>query len=334
MRRSHEGLSWGWNSFAEYLDACDTAQRHGHRHAGPPRRAASPRDGRARRRLVRMPRPTTSRRWDRSPPRRSRRVRSGSRTSRTSNHARRRPATSRPTLTAAAGRARRHRRGRRRRPAPACSSSCRTSSTSTPSSQIVPRSMAERSRVDRCRSRSSRAQERTEFSTSDLLELIDRGERRRRARSPASARSRPIGILLGFECTLNPFMRNPVGVEVADPAAGRTGRRAERPRPSRAGVSTAGRRVPTRPSSAGAHREVRDACSRWVESPYYEPAADQTVVDARAAAAGVSPAEFALDLLLTDGGTNMLWLPFTQLRQGQSRRHPRAADPRLHGARR
>ncbi len=47
----HEGITWDWESFPEYLDAVGShAVRARHRRAGPPRRAARLRDGRARRR--------------------------------------------------------------------------------------------------------------------------------------------------------------------------------------------------------------------------------------------------------------------------------------------
>ena len=46
----HEGLSWAWQSFPEYLDDIDAKPaRHRPRRPGPPRRDAPPRDGRARR---------------------------------------------------------------------------------------------------------------------------------------------------------------------------------------------------------------------------------------------------------------------------------------------
>ena len=45
-----EGITWGWETFPEYLDALDTMPRvDGRRHAGAARRGARLRDGRARR---------------------------------------------------------------------------------------------------------------------------------------------------------------------------------------------------------------------------------------------------------------------------------------------
>ena len=119
---------------------------------------------------------------------------------------------------------------------------------------------------------------------------------------------RPIGILLGFECTLNPFMRNPGWQEIADMA----------PAQRVAALQDPDRRQRLLQSSGGVERvlvgggiiENFHNMFEMGEWPYYEPAPDQTVAR-RAEAHGVDPAEFALDLLLKNDGTNMLWVPFT-----------------------
>jgi N-acyl-D-aspartate/D-glutamate deacylase len=119
---------------------------------------------------------------------------------------------------------------------------------------------------------------------------------------------RPIGILLGFECTLNPFMRNPVWQEVAGLA----------PKERVAALNNPDRRARLLESAGGTDTklvggsliEKFEIMFEMGDLPYYEPAPDQTVVR-RAAVAGVSPAEYALDALLKNDGTNMLWLPFT-----------------------
>jgi N-acyl-D-aspartate/D-glutamate deacylase len=124
---------------------------------------------------------------------------------------------------------------------------------------------------------------------------------------------RPIGILLGFECTLNPFMRNPVWAEVADlaPAA----RVAALQDPDRRARLLAEAGGTDQTLVGGSLIEKFEIMYEMGDEPYYEPAADQTVVR-RAERAGLSPAEFALDLMLEDGGTNMLWLPFTNYGKG------------------
>jgi N-acyl-D-aspartate/D-glutamate deacylase len=119
---------------------------------------------------------------------------------------------------------------------------------------------------------------------------------------------RPIGVLLGFECTLNPFMRNPVWQEVANLAP------AERV----VALSDPDRRRRLLEGAGGTDKKLVGGglienfhnMFEMGETPYYEPAPDQAVT-ARAQAAGVDPAGYALDLLLKQGGTNMLWLPFS-----------------------
>jgi N-acyl-D-aspartate/D-glutamate deacylase len=119
---------------------------------------------------------------------------------------------------------------------------------------------------------------------------------------------RPIGILLGFECTLNPFLRNPVFQEVASlPTAERTAALRDPDRRRRL-LETANARDAD--LIGGNLLEKYEVMFALGSPPNYEPPADTTVVR-RAEAAGLSPAEMALDLMLEDDGTAMLWLPFT-----------------------
>lgn len=123
---------------------------------------------------------------------------------------------------------------------------------------------------------------------------------------------RPIGVLLGFECTLNPFMRNPVWQEVAHlPPPERAAALQEPDRKARLLAEAGG---VDKTLVGGSLIEKFEIMFEMGDRPYYEPAPDQTVVR-RAEAAGVSAPEFALDLLCKMGGTNMLWLPFTNYGQ-------------------
>ncbi len=123
---------------------------------------------------------------------------------------------------------------------------------------------------------------------------------------------RPIGILLGFECTLNPFLRNPVWPEVADLA----------PKERVAALRDPDRRRRLLDSAGGVDRtlvggrliEKFEIMFEMGDPPDYEPAPDQTV-RRRAEAAGLRPEELALDLMLENDGTNMLWLPFSNYGQ-------------------
>ncbi len=123
---------------------------------------------------------------------------------------------------------------------------------------------------------------------------------------------RPIGILLGFECTLNPFMRSPVWREVAG-----------LPREERlAALRNPERRARLLEGSEDADGKLVgvnlierfETMFEIDDVPNYEPSPERTVAR-RAKAAGKAPAEFALDLLLERDGTNMLWLPFTNYGQ-------------------
>jgi N-acyl-D-aspartate/D-glutamate deacylase len=124
---------------------------------------------------------------------------------------------------------------------------------------------------------------------------------------------RPIGILLGFECTLNPFLRTAVWAEVADLApAERVGALADPDRRQRLLDAVGGADMT---SVGGRLIEKYDMMFELGESPDYEPDPADTVAR-RAQRLGISPAELALDLLCGNGGTAMLWVPFSNFGQG------------------
>jgi len=124
---------------------------------------------------------------------------------------------------------------------------------------------------------------------------------------------RPIGVLLGFECTLNPFLVNPVYREVADFA------KDER---------TAALRDPSfreRLLEAAGGKDMQAVGGRLIEkyeimfalgkSPNYEPDMADSIA-AIAAREGLPPAEVALDAMLENDGTAMLWVPFSNYGKG------------------
>ncbi len=124
---------------------------------------------------------------------------------------------------------------------------------------------------------------------------------------------RPIGILLGFECTLNPFLRNPVWAEVADLApAERVVALADPERRLRL-LDAAGGSDMT--AVGGRLIEKYDMMFELGESPNYEPDPADTLAR-RAQRSGISPAELALDLLSGNDGTAMLWVPFSNFGKG------------------
>ncbi len=124
---------------------------------------------------------------------------------------------------------------------------------------------------------------------------------------------RPIGVLLGFECTLNPFMNNPVWAEIAPLAP------AERVRALDAGDRRA--RLLEAAGGVDPHAVGGRLVERWDlmfdlgDMPCYEPD-PSTSVARRAQRLGIEPAELALDLLCQNGGANVLWVPFSNYGHG------------------
>ncbi len=122
--------------------------------------------------------------------------------------------------------------------------------------------------------------------------------------------ARPIGLLFGFELTLNPFSQHATYRAIASlPLAERVARL--RDPETRARLLIEGGK-----DSAWARRFTAwDRLILMGATPDYEPTPEQSVA-AAAARRAVSPAEIALDHLLTDGGRGMLYLPFLNYADG------------------
>ena len=121
--------------------------------------------------------------------------------------------------------------------------------------------------------------------------------------------ARAVGLILGLELTLNPFLTNPVYVEIADlPLVERV-----------AALRTAGVRERLFDGHRAAQRNRAklggslitkfELLFEMTDEPDYEPALSDSIA-ARAAATGVPPEELALDVMLADDGRGMLYLPF------------------------
>ncbi|MEM9513869.1 MAG: amidohydrolase family protein [Actinomycetota bacterium] len=124
---------------------------------------------------------------------------------------------------------------------------------------------------------------------------------------------RPIGVLLGFECTLNPFLLNPVFRELAELST--DARTAALRDPSfRARLLDVAGGADTQ-AVGGRLIERYDIMFPLGETPDYEPPAAHSIA-AIAAREGRSPAETALDAMLQHDGTAMLWVPFSNYGQG------------------
>jgi len=120
--------------------------------------------------------------------------------------------------------------------------------------------------------------------------------------------TRPIGVILGFDCTLNPFMRNPAYQEIADlPNAERL---------ARLGTAEVRQALIGETEAAERNRLVGsklitrfDNMFELTDPPNYEPSPHHSVA-ARASVLGIRPEELALDLLLADDGQGLLYTPF------------------------
>ena len=123
---------------------------------------------------------------------------------------------------------------------------------------------------------------------------------------------RPVGILFGFELTLNPFSQQPTYQALAHlPLAERVARLAD----------PQGRAALLAEAEAGTPGFAASAARNWGnmylmgEVPDYEPRPSQTLA-ALAQKAGTSPEALALDHLLSNGGRGMLYLPFLNYAEG------------------
>ena len=125
---------------------------------------------------------------------------------------------------------------------------------------------------------------------------------------------RAVGILLGLQCTLNPFMVNPVFGEIADlPPAERARAMAE---PSfRDRLLAAAGDESVRGRLGGRLIAAFDRMFVLGDPPDYEPDPAGSIA-AVAARAGRTPEEVAYDVLAADEGRNLLYLPFLNYAAG------------------
>ena len=118
---------------------------------------------------------------------------------------------------------------------------------------------------------------------------------------------RAVGLILGLECTLNPFLTNPVYRTIADlPLVEKlTALRGSRFRERLLAEATERSRDKLGGNLIGRF----DLLFEMGDEPDYEPAMD-TSIAARAAQSGLSPEEVALDAMLAGDGHGLLYLPF------------------------
>ncbi|MEU3270210.1 amidohydrolase family protein [Saccharomonospora sp. NPDC006951] len=156
--------------------------------------------------------------------------------------------------------------------------------------------------------RSPASPERFRAALDFLTEANARGHRLR-----AQVAARGIGVLLGLDCTLNPFTANPVWRTMAGlPAAEQAARMSDPV--VRAAILAEGT-GPAHNLIGGAFLDRYELMFELGDPPDYEPD-PASAIAARAAATGRTPQELAYDILLSGEGTGMLYLPFSNYVDG------------------
>ena len=125
---------------------------------------------------------------------------------------------------------------------------------------------------------------------------------------------RAVGILLGLQCTLNPFMANPVFAEIAELAPEERARAMAEPS-FRDRLLAAATSESVRGRLGGRLIGAFDKMFVLGDPPDYEPDVS-TSIGAVAAREGRAPEEVAYDVLAADGGRNLLYLPFLNYAAG------------------
>lgn len=128
----------------------------------------------------------------------------------------------------------------------------------------------------------------------------------------AQVAGRPVGVLFGFELTLNPFSQTQAYGEIAGLPFDE---RIARLRDPAVRARLLSEEVENRRGFAGTQPRNWGQMYLMQAEPDYEPTADSTV-EAIAAARGVDPEVVALDHMLSNGGRGMLYLPFLNYAEG------------------
>jgi N-acyl-D-aspartate/D-glutamate deacylase len=130
----------------------------------------------------------------------------------------------------------------------------------------------------------------------------------------AQVAPRPVGIVLGLECTLHPLLANPVYREIAAlPLPERVAIMADPQFKERVLAAEA-----SQPDDAKIGARVMQAFGRMFElgdPPDYEPDAASSIAH-RAEREGRGALDFAYDMLLRNGGRSFLYLPFLNYADG------------------
>jgi N-acyl-D-aspartate/D-glutamate deacylase len=126
--------------------------------------------------------------------------------------------------------------------------------------------------------------------------------------------TRGIGLLLGLQCTLHPFMTNPVWRRLAHLSCAEQAREMARPETKAAILAAQDSQAPSN-LLGGSSIYLYDMMYELTDPPDYEPGPG-TSLTARAARREQSPEELAYDLIRADDGRGMIYLPISNYSYG------------------
>ncbi len=130
----------------------------------------------------------------------------------------------------------------------------------------------------------------------------------------AQVAPRPVGLLLGLQNTLHPFMENPVWQRIAELGAAEQAR-LMRSAGLRTEILAAQIRTKNRERLGGILIHKYELMYEVTDPPQYEPDSSQTIA-ARAERLGVPPEELAYDIVAAGDGDAMLYLTFANYARG------------------
>ena len=130
----------------------------------------------------------------------------------------------------------------------------------------------------------------------------------------AQVAPRPVGLLLGLQNTLHPFMENPAWQRIAQLGAAEQAR-LMRSQGLRGEILAAQSRTKNRQRLGGILIHKYELMYEVTDPPRYEPDPSQTIA-ARAERLGVMPEELAYDIMAAGHGDAMLYLTFANYARG------------------
>ena len=130
----------------------------------------------------------------------------------------------------------------------------------------------------------------------------------------AQVAARGVGLLFGLQCTLNPFMVNPIYKEIADlPLAERVSIMRDPSFKEKLLAEESDEKLKARLGGSLIKRFER--MFEFADPPDYEPPMSAGI-QARAEAMGITPQELAYDVMLADDGKAMLYVPLLNYVEG------------------